>query len=80
MYYDLDDTELFLLDVGEYVETTTNMKSYLVMPEEKREKYVTKVVLDITRQCSPKANYGVTRDVLRAFVIDVLASIERKHQ
>lgn len=77
MYY---ETELFLLDVGEYVETTTNMKSYLAMPEEKREKYVTKVVLDITRQCSPKTNYGITRDVLRAFVIDVLASLERKHE
>lgn len=80
MYYELNDSELFLMDVGEYVETNTVMKSYLAMSDETRAKYVEKVVFDVTMQCSPKKNYGITRDVLRAFVINVLADMEKKQQ
>jgi hypothetical protein len=56
------------------------MKSYLAMKDESRAKYVEKVILDITRQCSPKKNYGITRCILRAFVIDVLARMEKEQQ
>lgn len=80
MYYELDDAELFLMDVGEFIESTTVMKNYVNMPAESKAKYVERVVLDVTRRCSPKANYGITRDVLRAFVVDVLAKLEEDHK
>jgi len=80
MYYELDDAELFLMDVGEYLEATTVMKTYVSLSEESRSKYVERVILDVTRRCSPKANYGITRDVLRNFVVDVLARLEKDYK
>lgn len=68
------------MDLGDYIEATTVMKTYVAMPSESRAKYVERVILDVTRRCSPKAKYGITRDVLRAYVVDVLARLEKEFQ
>lgn len=80
MYYETESAELFLLDVGDYLEETTVMKNYVAMPADKKAKYVERVIITVTKRCSPKSNYGISRDVLRAFIVGVLADMERKFQ
>jgi hypothetical protein len=80
MYYEVYEAQRFLEDVGDYIESTTVMKTYIGMPDESKAKYIERVIIEITKQCSPETNYGITRNVLRSFVVDVLADMEKKYQ
>ena len=80
MNYEIEEAQFFLVDVADYIEETTVIKNYVNMPVESKAKYVERVVLTITKQTNPRKNYGITRDVLRAFVVNVLAEMEKKYQ
>jgi hypothetical protein len=80
MNYEIGEAQFFLVDVADFIEETTVMKNYVNMPVESKAKYVERVVLTITKQTSPRKNYGITRDVLRSFVVDVLADMEKRYQ
>jgi hypothetical protein len=72
MNYEIDPVEIFFHNVIEFVEEYTFFKNYLAMEEEKRKKYVEKLVLLITFETSPRKNFNISRDTLRQVVREIL--------
>ncbi|MEK4085106.1 hypothetical protein [Psychrobacillus sp. FSL K6-1415] len=75
MYYGEDDVHLYLSDTADYIRKTTVLKNYRAMTEETKLRYVERVVIDICKQTSPRRNYGITKDLLRRYVRDVLGDM-----
>jgi len=72
MYGEHDQIDEFIGFVIAFVEGYTNFKTYENMSEEKRTKYIEKLVLLITFETSPRKNYDISMATVRLWVRDIL--------
>jgi hypothetical protein len=69
---EIDPVDIFFHQVIQFVESYTNFKSYKAMDEEKKAKYVTKLMLMIVFETSPRKNFDIGMDTIRLVVRDIL--------
>lgn len=73
MYNDeLDPVGDFLAYVIDFVESYTYFDRYKAMDPDKKEKYITKLVLLICFEKSPRLHFDIGMDSLRLMVRDIL--------
>lgn len=78
MCIDLDsikftEVDRFYFTILEYVRDYTNFKQYEVMSEESRNKWREKLTIMVCKKFSPRSNYDISKDEVRAMVADALA-------
>jgi hypothetical protein len=77
MYGENDQIDEFIGFVVAFVEGYTNFKAYESMSEEKRTKFIEKLVLLITFETSPRKNFGISMATIREWVRDILEARRR---
>ncbi len=69
---DFDPVDSFIGTMVEYINEETNWRNYERMNEEKRAKYVEKLVFYICVNCAPMRNFGISKAEIRDWVQTVL--------
>lgn len=69
---DFDPIDSFLAFVVYFVESYTDFHSVKKMNPETYEKFITKIVLLITFETSPRKNYDILMATIREWVTDIL--------
>lgn len=76
--YEISEEEFFFLDLAEYIDATTVMKTYLAMEPETKRKYRERLTITACKTCAPKRNWGISMATVREYVGEVLAAMEEK--
>ena len=69
---EIDPVDVFIGLMVEYIDRETYWPNLRRMDEEKRAKYVEKLVFYICVNCAPKRNFGISKNEIREWVKTVL--------
>lgn len=69
---EISEIDWFVSDVYEVVGAQTNFKAYDDMSEESKRKWREKLTIMICREYSPRKNYDISKDEVRAMVVDAI--------